>query len=145
MLIAVVALVLFQGLGRDSQPDDGVGGSGSPSASEASSPPTSTDEGFCDRYRDLADAQAQYLASGGSAEDTLRDAAHALVEGGVPESMSTVQRTGYYAEIAGVYESIGDELDRSAVPGALEDDGSGTSLSGAAGEFGSWLAQYCPA
>ncbi|GAA1511560.1 hypothetical protein [Nocardioides humi] len=147
VLVVVLVVTLFLGRGGDDPADGGPAGPPDQSGSPGPSAPTTvpSDEEFCDAYRVLAAAQSQYAAQPDSAAEALRRAADDLIDGGVPDSMSALVRTGYYVEISGVYGSLGDELDRSAVPGALEDDGTGTSISGTVGAFGGWLAQYCPA
>ncbi|WP_436699108.1 hypothetical protein [Nocardioides sp. BYT-33-1] len=145
-LALVVVLVVTLTFGRGG--GHGDGGDDPPPAEEASPAAGGAVPGedeFCAGYLTLADAQGQYAAQPGTAADALRAAAGDLVALGVPDSMSPLARTGYYVEISGVYGSLGDELDRSAVPGALVDDGSGASTSGSVGAFGDWLAQYCPA
>jgi len=140
VLLVVLVVVLFargDGGDQDPAPPEGV--------STPTGPAAPGEDDFCTGYLALADAQAQYAAQPGTAAEALRRAADDLVALGVPASMSPLVRTGYYAEISGIYGSLGDDLDRSVVPGALDDDGSGGSTSGSVGAFGGWLAQYCPA
>lgn len=148
-LALVIVLVVTLSVGRGGGGGDGGSGDAPPAAAEAPSSGgvVPGEDEFCAGYLTLADAQGRYAAQPVTAADALRAAAGDLVALGVPDSMSRLVRTGYYVEISGVYSSLGEELDRSAVPEALADDGPGgsTSTSGSVGAFGGWLAQYCPA
>lgn len=148
VLVAVLALLLV--LGRPGGPDDsprGAEGAGEADMPSPSAPVrTPSDDEFCSRYLVLAAGQGQYAAQPDETTTRLlRDAAEDLVAVGVPASMSPLARTGFRVEISGIYDSLGEELPAAAVPGALEDGGDGSSLSGVVGAFGDWLAQYCPA
>lgn len=147
VLLAVLGVILFLRPGADapddpaaepSPPANGV----LPSATPATPP---SEEAFCQRYRMLASAQGQYAAQPDErGAELLREAADDLLATGVPDSMQVPARTGYFVEISGIYATLGEALDRRAVPGAAEDDG-GSSVSGSAGEFGAWLNRLCPA
>lgn len=146
VLLAVLGVLLFLRPGTGGQ-DAPTG----PEASESAVLPTApaappSEEAFCEGYRMLAASQGQYAAQPdehGAA--LLRDAADNLLATGVPDSMQAPARTGYLVEISGIYASIGEKLDPRAVPGAAAQDDGGSSLSGAAGEFGAWLNRLCPA
>ncbi|MDQ6524817.1 hypothetical protein RB608_14460 [Nocardioides sp. LHD-245] len=153
-MVLVAVLVLLLVLGRRDGGDDGAGATAgvaeglSEGLSEGppAAAPVPSDDAFCAGYRRLAAAQGQHLAQPGeTGAQELAAAAADLVATGVPASMSPLVRTGYRIEISGVYDSLGDTLPGDAVPGALEDDGRATSVSGVVGAFGDWLAQYCPA
>lgn len=148
VLLAVLGVLLFlrPGAGGPDVPAAGPSPSGAgllPSVTPATPP---TEEAFCESYRMLAASQGQYLAQPDERGATLlRTAAENLLATGVPDSMQVPARTGYFVEISGVYATLGERLDRRAVPGAAQDDGGSSSLSGAPGEFDAWLHRLCPA
>lgn len=131
--------------------DDAPAPASEPAAEPTGVMPTATpdvapsEEAFCDAYGALAAVQGQYLAQPDEAgAQLLRDTLDGLLATGIPESMGVLPRTGLFIDLSGVYESLGETLDRRAVPGAAEDAGDGTSLSGASGAFGEWLVDLCP-
>ena len=135
-LLVVAALVVFVVRPTDAPSPAPVT---DPPSSSAQPPAQASDEDFCDGFRGLAESQALYLSEGEGAEpDQLRESADALVEIGVPESMSIPARSGYYTVIGGVYESLDDDLAPAAV-GAPDEP-----LDGADAAFSSYLLQYCP-
>ncbi|GAA4815015.1 hypothetical protein ACFQ0K_06815 [Nocardioides caeni] len=148
LLLAVLGAVLFLAPGGDRAepapaPDSEAGPADAPATPSGPAP---SEEAFCSAYRDLAAAQGQYVAQMDErGAELLRETADELVALGVPDSMSVLARTGFRLELSGIYGSIGLALDPTAVPGALTEDGDGTSLSGSAGEFGAWLSELCPA
>jgi len=144
-VLAFIALRPSGGSDPEASPEKPTDPPASDVSPDATSVPTPSEEAFCLAYGELAAAQGQYVAlpdEGGAR--LLLSKADALVATGVPDSMSMLARTGYFVEISGIYTSLGQALDRSAVPGALEDDGSGTSVTGSGGAFGSWLNDFCP-
>lgn len=136
-LLAVAALVVFV-----ARPTDGPSPATDPPSSSApapAAPAQASDEDFCGGFRRLAESQALHLGQGEAADpDQLRESADALVEIGVPASMSIPARSGYYTVIGGVYESIDDELAPAAV-GAPDEP-----LDGADAAFSSYLLEFCP-
>lgn len=147
VLLVVLGVILFVRPGTDAPREPGAGppppaNGVLPSATPATPP---SEEAFCQGYRMLASAQGQYAAQPDErGAELLREAADDLLATGVPDSMQVPARTGYFVEISGIYATLGEALDRRAVPGAAEDDG-GSSVSGSAGEFGAWLNRLCPA
>lgn len=111
----------------------------SPTAPSVSPPARATDEEFCAEFRLLAESQGRFVSSGDdAATDRLRASADSLVATGVPDAMSLPARSGYYALISGVYDSIGLVLAPEAV-GAP-----GEPVEGGDAAFSSYMGRYCP-
>lgn len=151
---ALVAALVVVGAFVLVLPRDGEDGPATPdpSAGPVAVMPTATpviaasEEAFCARFRMVADLQGQYAAQpDGTGAGLLRDEVDDILTIGVPDSMGGAARTGYFLDLSGIYESLGEELDPRAVPGAAADVTGGDSLSGPAGAFGSWLSEFCPA
>lgn len=99
-------------------------------------PSVATDAEFCAELRGLEGLQGQYVA-GDVDEDTLREAAQALVDTGVPAGVSLPARSGYYTLIGGLYDFVGLGLDPAAV-GAPD-----VPVAGGDEAFTAWLDQAC--
>lgn len=149
VLVGVLVATLFLLPRRDEPAATGP----PPPSGPAGVVPTATgaapsEEAFCAGFRTVAAVQGQYLAQPDeTGAALLRDALDDLLATGVPDSMDTLARTGYLIEMTGLYGTLGEELDPSAVPGAATADGSGaadSSLAGAPGAFGQWLTELCP-
>jgi hypothetical protein len=138
-LLAVAALVVFVARPTDGPSPAPVTDPPGSSAQPPAAPAQASDEDFCGGFRSLAESQALYVSQGESADpDQLRESADTLVGIGVPESMSIPARSGYYAVISGIYESIDDDVAPAAV-GAPDEP-----LDGADAAFSSYLAEFCP-
>lgn len=144
LLLAVLGLVVFV---RPDGDEGAVGDEGAtpaptgvmPTATPATAP---SEAAFCDRYRSLAGAQSQYVAvPDDRSAGLLRDAADDLLATGIPGSMSVLAAGGFFAELSGVYGSIGLTLDPQAMPGAAE----ASRADGAPAAFASYLTGSCPA
>jgi hypothetical protein len=102
-------------------------------------PRQATDEAFCSEFVAMANSQGDFVSGGETEPELLEQAADDLIAVGVPEAMSLPARTGYYAIISGVYDSIGMELSREAVGAAP------TAVEGADAAFTAYLDANCPA
>lgn len=143
LLAVLAALLLWRPEGGD-----GADPGGEPSPSVTGLLPTATpatapsEEAFCGKYRMLAAAQGQYVAQPDErGAEVLREAADDLLATGVPDSMRPGARSAYFVEISGIYATLGENLDRQAVPGAE----SSADPSSSTNEFSAWLAELCPA
>lgn len=137
-VLALVALiVLVQRPAGDPEPDDTSTSAPEETTSAPAAPAVASDEDFCAGFRALAQSQAEF-AAGSADEATLEESADALVDTGVPAGMSLPARSGYYALISGVYDSIGLELAPEAV-GAP-----GEPVEGGDGAFSSYMGRFCP-
>lgn len=137
-VLALVGLIVFvQRPAGDAEPGSTPTSTPEATTSARPAPAVASDEDFCAGFRALAESQAQFVA--GSADETaLEESADELVDTGVPTGMSLPARSGYYALIGSVYDSIGLDLEPEAVGATAE------SVAGGDAAFSAYLQQSCP-